>query len=414
MQSMKWSEQPIPQRIFLVLAGLLGLALPLSTALTTILLPLLVLAGLWLGRSSLPVVLRQPPVWLALLVFLSLTVGLAHGNAADGLAWLDKYRKLLYLPFLTLFFLQDRRLAAWLIAGFLLGNVLILAASSWQWMTVDHDWLGLPAGPSRCFPGLAAGCVTKNAIAQSLLMAIAAGVLAILSLQPGSWRVVFLGLCGWMLLNLFVMAPQRIGFLGIAILLLWCCLELVRSRWRWLWLGVALSLLVALVLTPNPLSERIRLGIAEVQDCIKVVNDPAARDIACRSSMGLRTHFYVQSIDRIKASPWIGHGTGNLGIPDLAEFRIGNPHNEYLLQGIQTGLTGIFLYAGLLASGFLLARRLPRPWSALGSGIILVYAAGSLLNSFLMDITEGSTFVVLLSLLLATTLARPDKVCDRG
>lgn len=408
-----WGAASHQLRTLMVLAVLLGFALPVSTALTNILVPLLALLGFALGRAHIPTVLRQPVAWLALLLFLTLGAGVLYSESSAALSYLSKYRKILFLPFVTVFYLLDRRLIVWALGGFLSGNLLVLLLSMYIWMGKLMVLTGFV--PSMLWEGYPpASSVFKNAIAQSLLMALAGGATVILALQNKRWRVPLLMVATWMFANDLFMSVQRTGYLAVLVLVGYGSLTLLSLRAK---LPVLLAGLVALLLiwhVPNPIQERIALGVNEIAHCIDAVDIPEQRDAVCNSSMGKRTYFYTQSIARIKASPWIGYGTGNIGIPSIAAAKVVNPHNEYLMQWLQTGVIGVALYVAILTCAFVMAVRLHQPWSVLCRGALLVYAAGSFFNSFLLDVTEGNTLIVLLSALLASALAHRASLSDQG
>lgn len=408
-----WRGVSYQLRTLMVLAVLLGFALSVSTALTNILVPLLALLGLALGRAHISTVLRQPVAWLALLLFLMLGVGVLYSESSAALSYLSKYRKILFLPFVAVFFLLDRRLIIGALGGFLSGNLLVLLLSTYVWMGEQMVLAGF--APSILWEGYPpASSVFKNAIAQSLLMALAGGATVILALQNKRWRVPLLMVAAWMLANDLFMSVQRTGYLAVLVLVGWGSVALLTVRAR---LPVLLAGLVALLLiwhVPNPIQGRIALGVNEIAHCIDAVDIPEQRAVVCNSSMGLRTYFYTQSIARIKVSPWVGHGTGNIGIPAIAAVEVANPHNEYLMQWLQTGVVGVALYVAILTCAFVMAGRLHQPWSVLCRGALLVYAAGGFFNSFLLDVTEGNTLIVLLSALLASALAHRACLSDQG
>jgi O-antigen ligase len=80
---------------------------------------------------------------------------------------------------------------------------------------------------------------------------------------------------------------------------------------------------------------------------------------------------------------------------------LGNPHNDYLLIGVQLGWVGIALFVAALGALYRLAGQLPVERAWLARGTLVAYASGALVNSFLWDAAEGTIFVLLIGTLFA-------------
>jgi len=110
---------------------------------------------------------------------------------------------------------------------------------------------------------------------------------------------------------------------------------------------VLVAMVGMLVIKVVPTIQQSRLSIISQE-----VKDP-------NSSAGLRMGFYKNSIELIKKHPMLGVGTGSFK-PEYAE-QIGlteglqatsNPHNQYLLIAIETGLIGLFVFLFFLLSAW--------------------------------------------------------------
>jgi len=99
-----------------ILAVLIGLSIPLSTALTNILCPLAILLLLAEGQYKQKFnTLRQHPVALfAILLFTFLLIGLLYTPVplSEAGRIVDKYREWLYIPFFILIF-RDQQSREW-------------------------------------------------------------------------------------------------------------------------------------------------------------------------------------------------------------------------------------------------------------------------------------------------------------
>ncbi len=66
---------------------------------------------------------------------------------------------------------------------------------------------------------------------------------------------------------------------------------------------------------------------------------------ACNSSMGQRSAFVVEAARLIKESPILGHGAGGFYYENKeVDYKVNNPHNQYLLETIQSGVIGLFIF----------------------------------------------------------------------
>ena len=78
-----------------------------------------------------------------------------------------------------------------------------------------------------------------------------------------------------------------------------------------------------------------------------------------------------------------------------------NPHQEYLLWGVELGVGGIALLLALLVSLMRDALRFPPPVSRSLISVTVALAVAALFNSILYDGLIGDYFCVILGLLMA-------------
>jgi len=131
-----------------VLAVLFGLAIPLSTALTNILAPLILILVLFEGQyqQKFKLLAHHALAVPALMLFALMLVGLLYTSAPfeDAVLMLDKYRELIYIPLLILLF-QQQRTRQWGLYAFLtaMGITLVLsylmAYGGWEVGKGDAD-----------------------------------------------------------------------------------------------------------------------------------------------------------------------------------------------------------------------------------------------------------------------------------
>lgn len=338
--------------------------------------------------------LRHPLVWLPALMFLLLAVSLLTEQHAYGAKMVIKYKKLLYVLPLALFFLADPRAITRLINGFLLANGIVLAISLMS--AVGGITLGGldPANPT----------VFKLQITQNVFMAFS--VLLWLSrafVHSGVKRGGYALLALLATANVLFMVQGRTGYVALFVGVgLWLLLTLPR----WQRVGViACGILVALalVLVPNRAMDRLTIGAQQIRHCVLAPANQAYQ--ACDNSMGLRTAFAREAFRMIKQAPLLGSGAGSFWYGNTQNgFSVHNPHNEYLLQSVQSGLLGLAVFLLWMLYCLRIA------WSqSAGRRNILVALIGSymvchLFNSFLLDSAEGHLFMIMAAILTSFTV----------
>lgn len=385
-------------RLFGFTAFLLGASLPTSNALMNASLVLAALCLLWQRdfRQVIPL-LKQPLVWLPALMFALLAISLLTQHHDYGRKMVGKYQKLLYVLPLTLFFLADSRLIARFISGFLLANVLILAISLTS--GIGNVTLGglNPQNPT----------VFKLQITQNVFMAFAALLwLTRAYAQSGVRRWCYVALALLAAANVLLMVQGRTGYVALLVGVgLWLLLTLPRWQ-RISVIAGGLLLAIMLIFIPNRATERLTLGLTEVRHCVLAPADSAYQ--ACDNSMGQRTAFARESLRLIKQAPLLGNGAGSFWYGNAQTgYGVHNPHNEYLLETVQSGLLGLALFLGWMWCCLRAAWRQPPACRNLLVAVIGSYMACHLFNSFLLDSAEGHLFMVLAAVLAGYRVASP-------
>lgn len=375
-----------------ITAFLLGISLPVSNAMMNTALGLVIICLLQRRdfRFTVPL-LRQPLIWLPALMFALLALSLLTHSHDYGPVMTRKYMKLLYVLPLALFFLTDKQRVVLFILGFLLANGVVLAVSLACGAGHMTLWGLNPDNP----------VVFRQHITQNVFMSFA--VLLWLSrafTQPGL-RCAAYGIAAALgTLNILFMVQGRTGYVSLlAGTGIWLLLTLSRRQRTVVFVCGLLACLV-FVLIPYKAAERLTLGFQEVSRCVSA---PAGYEYhACDNSMGQRTAFARESWQLIKQAPLLGNGTGSFWYGDQKTgYSVHNPHNEYLLETVQTGLAGLVLFLGWMACYFRAARYQTPACRTLFIALLGSYLACHLFNSFLLDSSEGHLFVILAGILAA-------------
>jgi O-antigen ligase len=382
---------------------------PISTAVTNIACALFALALLSAPEfwRSLPSVLRHRSALSALLLLAALVVGVAYSVAPhqEAWSWLGKYLKLLILPLAVLAF-KDAD-AKWqdIVCRGLFATLAVVAVLS------TTNYFGLTAlGPAHnpLDPDTRAW-VFKNRISGGMLSALLFYQAADFAFATRSSRsrLILVAIAALAFVNVLVMLQGRTAQIVALIFLLVVAVRLSfmkRSQLRLhpVLCGVGLVAVAALTLVVacSVPSGRLLQVASEVREY---------RQTDAVTSSGVRLEWYRKSLELIKQRPIFGYGTAGLGteFAKLTEGKTGaegqlthNPHNEYLLLGVQLGGLGIALFVNLLVQIARDAAALERRSRHLLLAWLGAFALGCLANSMLLDFTEGHMLVLLAGILL--------------
>ncbi|AHG20381.1 O-antigen biosynthesis protein [Chania multitudinisentens RB-25] len=383
-------------RLFSFTAFLLGVSLPTSNALMNTMLGLALVCLLWhRDTRHIKSLLKQPLVWLPALMFALLAISLLTQQHDYGPKMVGKYQKLLFVLPLALFFLADSRLLTRFINGFLLANAAILAISLTSGFLNVPLWGLDPQNPT----------VFKLQITQNVFMALAALIWLSRAFTQSGWqRWGYGALVVLAVVNVLLMVQGRTGYVVLVVGMgIWLLLTLPR----WQRIGVfvcGLLVALALVLIPNRATERLTLGVQEIQNCVLAPTAQAYE--ICDNSMGQRTAFARESLRLIKQAPWLGNGAGSFWYGNVETGDgVHNPHNEYLLETVQNGLLGLAVFLGWMLCCFRAAWGQPAACRNLLVAILSSYMACHLFNSFLLDSAEGHLFMILAAVLAGYCVA---------
>lgn len=409
------------------LALLLGASFQLSMAATNILFYLFIISGAVLTVTDFLQKteaitqdwqrLCRSPLWLlvtlwAVLLYVSMTYNESHPLQWD---YAKKYLKYLLLGFVVVIVLAQQRqgidVPKRFFIGFAVGGAIVFGLGALNYLT---GWLSLAAnaGWIKQKYVVSGYWISNDLFAHSLFMAIlfVYGLSGWLRTRSVSYLLFcFVGIFG-----VLVASSQRTGFVAVIVVSIWLAWLLLPSLKKKIGFLVIIVAVIALTLAMNNnIASRILFAVSEWQHCNAVISTQVDVQILgenCHNSIGLRLMFIRDSLAQIGDAWFLGHGLGNLNITTLnydwhtKAYSIGrasNPHNEYLLQGIQLGVVGIMLLIGIFVTAFYQAIRLNRSRRYVYAGIVLMYIVGCLFNSFLLDTMQGLFFVLLIAFIIA-------------
>jgi O-antigen ligase len=374
-----------------------GFTLPISVVLDNILLTIMLVAWVVSGRylETLTIARNHPVCVGTVVLFSIMALGTLYGvqSPADARQNLLKYLDLALVP-IFLYYFRDSVVRRNGLLIFAAAMVLVLVYSFLIRFGVLE--LGYPIQGTRDSP-----VVFKFRVTHNFLMAFSAFLftwLAITSSLRGEKRF-FYALAVLAAFNVMLMVEGATGYIILFALALLLVFSLLPRRLIVAAIVVIPLLITLLAFLPGPFSGRLSTTIKELQTWRPTT-------AAQHSSAGLRLEFYKNTMEIIADHPIAGVGTGGFAkayaekVQGTGKLETQNPHNEYLMIGVQTGGIGVIALLCLFATQFYVAKQLPtRLETGLAHGLVITIAVGCLLNSFLLDHTEGLFYAWLTGLL---------------
>ncbi|MBP0591691.1 O-antigen ligase family protein [Paraburkholderia sp. LEh10] len=351
---------------------------------------------------------------------LTLSIAWTSADRVDAFDFLMKYRKLVYLPLLMLTFRDSRTtawttVAKWALFGALTFS-LLLSCSNWLGWTSVGPW------HSNTDP-IRKAWVFKDHIAAGIMMAL----LFYLSLnfarqsRVRAAKAALYAIALLAIVNVLLMMQGRTGqviailFIVIYVVTYFASLRGVKPWVRW-GSGIALVAVAGGLVYAALHAHGSRL--AETHEEISAYETSNKN-----TSMGVRIVFYRRSLELIAERPIIGRGVGTVreefdalarNNTGAAAATAGNPHNEFLLMGIQVGALGIALFVFLLVQIGRSALGLREPARTIVLAYLFAFTIGCFANSLLLNFTEGNLFIFLVGIFLSCRRGTPSTAEQRA
>ena len=311
-----------------------------------------------------------------------------------------KHAKLLGI-LLLVFLIRSEHEARIAITVFVLAQVFILINSWLLFFGFIAPWIT----NSQADLGTKYVVFSESYLDQSIMFCATAAVLWHLrsSFMWPRWLAIFTALAA--LLNVLVLLPGRTGYLAAVAVLSLALMWKMNQRRRLITLAAAPFLIVlGLSLSSGQLHDRIFLAVTEVKS--------NAHHVETGSSSGWRLNAWKRSIEAISEKPLYGYGVGSWtpaikrlqGITAIEVFgkdNSSNPHQEFLLWGVEMGIGGTLLLLALLISIVKDAREFTPDIQRATLSVVAVIAIACCFNSALFDDLMGDFLCVSIGLLLA-------------
>lgn len=413
-------RQKIVFPVMLAATVLIGFSVPVSVALDNLLLVLVLLGALFHLPAIWQIARHHPVARAGGLLFLMLLVGTLYGDTPlrESVGILGKYMDLAFIP-LFMFALakpESRKLA---IYAFLaaMGMTLVLSYLGGMGILPYQSWM-----PPVSLPGIDFSenpVIFHSHITQNNMMAFAA-FLAFLQARDASVplrRMAWLLYGGLAFGNILFMVQGRTGYAVLLVLLVWWVWQTADRYFsqKGVTLGAKHALVVLLALVgmvlagyaASPrLQDRTHTTIAEYQTWAPYHGKT--------TSTGQRLDWYYATTQIIADHPLSGVGTGGFSAAFKAKVAgqdvapTHNPHNEYLMVTVQTGIIGLALLLFLFYSLWRSAPLLPTAFEQdAGRGLVLAYMVNCLFNSPLLDHADGLLFSFMVAALFAGMKLKP-------
>ncbi len=382
---------------FLVIAAVFFL--PISTAMLEI--SILAAVFCWAVHSvrygyPIELIKKNSIAWLFLAFFCLFLLGSSYTEASSTAVctMLLKYKKFLLVFFLFPLLAGERMAYRCTIA--LLSSIVLTLFLSYSQYFLEPLF----------HKNFQDSGVFKDHIFTGFLFAFASYSFTLLFIFTKRWRWLFGLLSLLTIYNVFFINLGRSAY--PVFVALTCLLGWQLTRWKGLSLAVLIVGLILgnVTLFSHAFKQRSLEGLHNIQDY-----EQHKKKI---TSLGLRLSFYQNSFQLIKAHPFFGYGTASFEKNYARTTHYGpdtrNPHNEYLNITVQFGLFGLSILLLLFYIHALESTHLPKLQGFFAQAVLVSIATGSLVNSWLMDVTQGYFYVLLTAISFANLVRYKRKV----
>ena len=390
-------------RLGLVYFAAVAVALPIAiislAKLLLVLGALLVLVGGGFRRNASQLKLPGASMpWILLaLAMVAVSSLWSTGSHDEALSSIAKHGKQILIP--AILCLVRNRRQSMIALGCFIGAQIFLLASTWLLA------LGIPLPWAKNPVVSGSYAIFSTYLDQSIMTGVFAAICWHLkAYAPVRYRTTLaMGICALALSCVFFIFQGRTGHVVAIALITLALLWEIPKRRR---VGVAaIPVLLVIVLAMN--SGKGNHGLAEIGNGISAFSTTGDAS----GSSGIRLDLWRRSLQSISENPVWGSGAGswsrelnrqqNLRTPVFPPRITANPHQEYLLWGIELGVPGIALLCAVLAALYRDSRQMAVPERRALQSVLAALGLSCLFNCALYDALIGDFFCIALALVLA-------------
>ncbi|MES2283136.1 MAG: O-antigen ligase family protein [Pseudomonadota bacterium] len=343
-------------------------------------------------------------ILVAMLAF-ALSIFWTAAPLPEALGSLGKYSKLLFIP-LVVAFIQSRREALFALSTFAVVQLFVVISS---WMLFFHIPVPWATSPTAVLYNSVFSSYLDEGIMTAVFAAICWHLRKLVPGRFGSLIAMVITLLA--LLNVFFVLRGRTGHVvALALISLAIVWELPHRYRNVIALVPVIVLAVVVVVSP-----KVQNRIIDVKSEVMGFFSGQGVNVVYGTSSGIRLHFWHRAIQSIAENPLLGAGSGSWTdefnrleklksrSPELVT-NVGNPHQEYLLWGVQLGVGGIILLLAILVSIFKETLAMDELARRSAQSTLVALAIACLFNSTIYDALIGDFFCITLALLMALGL----------
>ena len=333
-------------------------------------------------------------LWWGAAALLWMGLSMAWSSAPADAAWLSLSRHARWLVLPAAFYLLRAGTPAWPVLQCLVAGQLFVLLSSWL-MVIG---IPLPWAISVMSPDNAV--VFASTIEQPITCTL---MMLVVWYFRDQWPVPYRRFAVWAVLaltsaNVLLVVTGRTG--QMALLLAWVFILVTSLPHRQRWLALLVPVLLAAIMGLG--SERMQERWRKAQtDVLALQQGPLKEE----NSLGFRIDAWQKSVQAVSEKPVWGHGVGAWNHAYEAQGgtipKANDPHQQFLLWAVESGLVGVALFAGFLTLLWRNAIALPWPARWCLRSVVAIEVLTGLVNSTLLGAGIGEFFLVLWAALLA-------------
>ena len=333
-------------------------------------------------------------LWWGAAALLWMGLSMAWSSAPADAAWLSLSRHARWLVLPAAFYLLRAGTPAWPVLQCLVAGQLFVLLSSWLMV------LGIPLPWAISVMSPDNAVVFSSTIEQPITSTL---MMLVVWYFRDQWPVPYRHFAVWTVMaltsaNVLLVVTGRTG--QVALLLAWVFILVGVLPRRYRWSVLLLPVLVAVGVGLG--SERMQQRWLKAQtDVLALQQGP----LNVENSLGFRLDAWQKSVQAVADKPILGHGVGAWPQAYVAHGgtipKASDPHQQFLLWAVESGLVGAALFVGFLTLLWRNALNLPGAARWCLRSVVAIEVLTGLANSTLLGAGIGEFFLLLWAALLA-------------